>query len=37
MRHTPHADVVAMGQHLMIRERPQEFNALLDRFLAGLR
>ena len=36
LQHTPHAEVVAMGPHLMLRERPEEFNALLDRFLAGL-
>jgi non-heme chloroperoxidase len=36
VRHTPHADVVALGPHLMIQERPEDFNALLDRFLAGL-
>jgi pimeloyl-ACP methyl ester carboxylesterase len=32
--HTPHAEVVAMGQHLMLWEQHEEFNALLDRFLS---
>ncbi len=35
-RHTPRAEVVAMGPHLMLREQPKEFNALFDRFLARL-
>jgi Predicted hydrolases or acyltransferases (alpha/beta hydrolase superfamily) len=33
----PAAELVVMGKHLMFWERSQEFNAALDRFLAGLR
>jgi len=35
--HTPHAEVVAMGRHLMLWEQHAEFNALLDRFLSQSR
>ena len=31
--HTPSAEVVAMGKHMMFWERHKEFNAALDRFL----
>jgi non-heme chloroperoxidase len=33
----PAGELVVMGKHLMFWERSQEFNAALDRFLAGLR
>ena len=36
-QHTPSAEVAAMGKHLMFWERPAEFNAVLDRFLAGVK
>lgn len=36
-RNAPAAEVVVMGKHLMFWERSHEFNAALDRFLAGLK
>jgi non-heme chloroperoxidase len=33
----PAGELVVMGKHLMFWERSQEFNAALDRFLAGLK
>jgi non-heme chloroperoxidase len=36
-RNTPSAEVVAFGKHMMFWERPEEFNAVLDRYLEGLK
>ena len=33
----PAAEVVVLGKHMMFWERSQDFNATLDRFLAGLK